>query len=82
MHENPAYGTLSPTSHAPEDTGPPAANTSATPPIYATISEKSSKKQSDAVGHGNILPEGGGGGGGVGDVEYQVVDDHSVIAYN
>ena len=81
MHENPAYGTLSPTSHTPEDTRPPPANTSSTPPIYATISEKSTNKRSDVVGHGNILPEGGGGGGG-GDVEYEVVDDHSVIAYN
>ena len=76
MHDNPAYGTLSPTH---EDTGPTAADTSATSPIYATISETSSKKQNDAVGHGDILPEGGGGG----DVEYQVVDDHGVIVtYN
>ena len=71
MHDNPAYGTLSPTTHDPEDTRPPPTDTLATPPIYATISEMSSKKQNDAVG---ILPEGGGGG----DVEYQVVDDHGV----
>ena len=64
MHDNPAYGTIPPISHDPEDgMSPPTLtlNTSVTPPIYATIDENTSKKCSDGVG-----------------MEYQVVDDPGV----
>ena len=75
MKINPAYGTISPMS---QDTEPPPAtivNTSATPPIYATISEKISKKQSDGVGNEDtgVLEDREREGGG--EVEYQVVND-------
>ena len=73
IERNPAYGTISPTS---QDTEPPPAiiaNTSATPPIYATISEKTSKKQNDGVSNENIdVLEDKEGEGGGGEVEYQV----------
>ena len=76
MKRNPAYDTISPTS---QDTEPPPAiivNTSVTPPIYATISEKTFEKQNDGVGNENIdvLEDKEGEGGG--EVEYQVVNDH------
>ena len=84
MHKNPAYGT----SHGPGDTRSLPTNTSATPPTYATINEKTSKKQSNAVGYENVSPVTGGvledrGGErqGSGDVDYQVLEGPGVAEY-
>ena len=85
MVKNPAYGT---NTSGPEDARSPAVLTtdpSVTPPIYATINEKTSRRQKDGVGNENTLPvtggvleDKGGEGGGGSDVVYQVVDDPGV----
>ena len=100
--DNPTYGvTFTPTqysSHGPEsppddttDTSAPfTTNTSATPPTYATVNKKTSKKQrvthsvgnENAEGEYSVLEVGGGEGGrGGGDVVYQVLEDPGVASY-
>ena len=84
MYKNPAYGTP----RGPGDTRSLPTNTSATPPTYATINEKTSQKQSDAVGYENVSPvtagvlgDKGGEGGEGSDVDYQVLEAPAVAEY-
>ena len=66
-------------------------NDSATPPIYATVNKKISKKQREQThsvsnenalqGEYSVLEDRGGEGGGGGDVVYQVLEGPGVATY-